>query len=526
MHDENEASHRRSISIRQPKGSCSPPESESTIGSWPSYFGQSLEPRLLTSPPSRPPRCSSAHESSYNMQNTETTGLLSKSEKDLQEWRFRSFEFKPGSGEDSFECQRTVPKDHSHEENHPASRSNQSTDTQALLNAVNILLGVGVLSLPYGFRCSGLCLGLVLLVAFSLLTNYTGKLLGRCIASHPSLKTYPDIGEAAFGTQGRIFISIMFFTELFTACTMFLILVGDNLARIFPAYSEVQLMVLATLVIVPTTWTTHFGFLSYFSILGILSSLFLLLVILWTGAAGEPGGLDSPLSNSYLHPPSNIDVFVASDHSRIPLSIGLIMVGYAGHAVFPSIYDSMARKASYPRVLNRAYVLVAVVYGTIAICGYLMFGHDTTKEITLNLMDMGQNHWLTTAVTWTIALNPATKFALTINPVALSVEELVLPARYITTPSAKAQLLRGVIRTVLTITSLVCAVSIPYFERVTSFLGSLSAMLISAIVPCLCYVKLFRGKLSSSETWGNLALVAVCLVLATIGTLASFLSPS
>jgi len=37
---------------------------------------------------------------------------------------------------------------------------------------------------------------------------YTGMLLIRCLESNVGLKTYPDIGQAAFGIVGRLGIAV------------------------------------------------------------------------------------------------------------------------------------------------------------------------------------------------------------------------------------------------------------------------------------------------------------------------------
>ena len=57
-----------------------------------------------------------------------------------------------------------------------------STFLQSSLNGVNILLGVGVLSLPYSMSVSGWWVGMGLLIALSLITNYTGKIIGRLMS--------------------------------------------------------------------------------------------------------------------------------------------------------------------------------------------------------------------------------------------------------------------------------------------------------------------------------------------------------
>ncbi|KAH9768465.1 Amino acid transporter AVT1C [Citrus sinensis] len=96
----------------------------------------------------------------------------------------------------------------SHE--HPISR--QSSYAQALLNGMNVLCGVGILSTPYAAKEGG-WFGLLILVAFGVLSFYTGILLRRCLDSEPGLETYPDIGQAAFA--GGVIASILVVLCLF-----------------------------------------------------------------------------------------------------------------------------------------------------------------------------------------------------------------------------------------------------------------------------------------------------------------------
>jgi Transmembrane amino acid transporter protein len=72
---------------------------------------------------------------------------------------------------------------------------------------VNVLCGVGLLSAPYAIKQGG-WLGLIILFLFGTIAFYTGILLRKCLDSEQGLQTYPDIGQAAFGTYGRVAISV------------------------------------------------------------------------------------------------------------------------------------------------------------------------------------------------------------------------------------------------------------------------------------------------------------------------------
>lgn len=51
-------------------------------------------------------------------------------------------------------------------------------------------------------------MGMSILFIYASLAFYTGLLLRHCLDSRPGLETYPDIGQAAFGTPGRTILSV------------------------------------------------------------------------------------------------------------------------------------------------------------------------------------------------------------------------------------------------------------------------------------------------------------------------------
>lgn len=298
--------------------------------------------------------------------------------------------------------------------------------------------------------------------------------------------------------------------------------VGDTLAALIPSFTEAQLTLIAFLTIMPTMWTTQMSMLSYFSILGFISSLFCLYTVLYVGFATDetaPGYV----SGSLLHP-QPIEVLAEAD--RIPLAIGLTMVAFGGHSVFPSICSSLENKASYPRVVDVAYLVAGVGYGVIELCGYLMYGVGTKKEITLNLIASYPGA-LTTLVVWVVVLNPLSKIAITIHPIALAIEEFLLSRQEMMAPtSRKTAFYRAFIRSTIAVAAVFCALFVPHFARLTSFLGAFFAMMVSLFFPCVFYLKLFWHRLSRFEIGLNVTLAALSIVFSFIGTIASFVSPA
>lgn len=373
---------------------------------------------------------------------------------------------------------------------------------QAVLNGINVLCGVGILSTPYAAKEGG-WVGLSILFIFGILSFYTGLLLRSCLDSEPGLETYPDIGQAAFGTAGRIAISIVLYVELYGCCIEYIILEGDNLASLFPnAYlnlggielnPQTLFAVIAALAVLPTVWLRDLSVLSYISAGGVIASVLVVLCLLWIGI--EDVGFQRSGTTLNL--------------GTLPVAIGLYGYCYSGHAVFPNIYTSMAKPNQFPAVLVACFGVCTLLYAGGAVMGYKMFGEDTLSQFTLNLP---QDLVATKIAVWTTVVNPFTKYALTISPVAMSLEELI-PANH-----AKSYLFSIFIRTGLVFSTLVIGLSVPFFGLVMSLIGSLLTMLVTLILPCVCYLRILRGKVTRIQAGLCIMIIVVGVVCSSVGT--------
>lgn len=148
----------------------------------------------------------------------------------------------------------------------------QSTLPQTVFNSVNVLIGVGILSLPLGLRHSGWLIGLAFLLLAALTTRYTAGLLARCLTVDDSLVTFADLAHVSFGSKGRIAISLLFTVELMTACVALVILFGDSLYDLLPILGVLEWKVLCGLVLIPLCFVP-LRYLSFTSVLGIVCCL-------------------------------------------------------------------------------------------------------------------------------------------------------------------------------------------------------------------------------------------------------------
>ncbi|KAG7016299.1 Amino acid transporter AVT1C, partial [Cucurbita argyrosperma subsp. argyrosperma] len=430
---------------------------------------------------------------------------------------------------------------------------------QAVVNGINVLCGVGILSTPYAMQQGG-WLGLSILLIFAVLSFYTGILLRACLDSKPGLETYPDIGQAAFGAIGRVAISIILYVELYirvknllftlvlfilnrsyvnevtqldmlvlqASCIEYVILESDNLSTLFPRahisfggfeLSAHLLFAIATaLAVLPTVWLRDLSILSYISAGGVIASIVVVICLFWVGLVDDVGfhGTVTPLKLSTL-----------------PVALGLYGFCYSGHAVFPNIYSSMGKQSQFPAVLLTCFGICTLMYAGVAIMGYLMFGESTLSQYTLNLP---QDLVASKIAVWTTNIsvrigklatclycskplhkisfqtliytcyNPT--YALTISPVAMSLEEFIPPNH------PKTHIYSILIRTALVISTLLVGLSIPFFGLMMSLIGSLLTMLVTLILPCACYLSILRGKVTFLQ-------ITLCCIVIAVGVIAS-----
>lgn len=204
--------------------------------------------------------------------------------------------------------------------------------------------------MPYAVSQGG-WLSLCLLLLVATICWYTGLLLQKCMENNRLIKSYPDIGELAFGYKGRTVVSIFMYLELYLVAVEFLILEGDNLEKLFPEFDfklghlriggKQGFVLLTALLTLPTTWLTSLKMLAYVSVGGVLASIILACSVLWVGVVDGVGfhGRQQSLVN----------------WQGLPTAISLFTFCYCGHAVFLALCNSMRNKSYFSKVTDSSH---------------------------------------------------------------------------------------------------------------------------------------------------------------------------
>ncbi|KAK3036623.1 hypothetical protein RJ639_030192 [Escallonia herrerae] len=352
--------------------------------------------------------------------------------------------------------------------------------------------GVGILSVPYALAAGG-WLSLILLLVIASSTYYTGLLIQRCMDADPNIRSYPDIGEHAFGTAGRIVVSVTMNIELYMVSTGFLILEGDNLHNLIPGMEfeisgitisgRQSFIVIVAIIILPTIWLNNMSILSYISATGVLASVIILGSILWAGAVD---GIGFQQRGSLIN------------WNGLPTAVSLYAFCYCAHPVFPTLYTSMRNQRQFSKVLLLCFVFCTVTYASMAVLGYLMFGSEVQSQITL---DLPTNKISSKVAIFTTLVNPIAKYALMVTPIVNSIENRF--QSYYNKRSFSV-----LVRTTLVTSAVVVALAIPFFGYLMSLVGAFLSVTASILLPCLCYL-----KISGTHQRLGFELVTICGIM-------------
>ncbi|RMY93969.1 hypothetical protein D0862_09081 [Hortaea werneckii] len=400
----------------------------------------------------------------------------------------------------------------------------QSTLPQTIFNSVNVLIGVGILALPLAFKMSGWIPGLIFFAFAGISTSYTAKLLAKCADVDGSLITFADLAYVSFGPWARIGTSILFSLELIAACVALVVLFADSLDALIPGWGDIEWKIVCGIILIPLGFVP-LRFLSFTSVLGILSCLGIVLAIFVDGLIKPhaPGSIREP-ALTHLFP---------ENWMTLPIAFGILMSPWGGHSVFPNIYRDMRHPYKYRRGVNITYSFTFSLDLFMAVVGYLMYGAGVKDEITRNVLLTAPGAYpdaINVLIVVCVAIIPLTKVPLNARPIVSTLELFLgLDARAMADSAALTGLsgyTRGILKVVLrigiTILFVILAILVPQFDTIMSLLGAVACFTICIILPCAFHLKLFGHEIPRAQKALDWGLIVVSTALAVVSTAFNF----
>ena len=141
-----------------------------------------------------------------------------------------------------------------------------------------------------------------------------------------------------------------------------------------------------------------------------------------------------------------------------------------------------------------------------------MFGEDVKSQVTLNLPGGKFSSYV---AIYTTLINPITKYALNLSPTIIAIRNNI-SWKY---SKSFTHMLVG---TSLLISTLIVAVAIPLFGSIICLAGALLSVLVSILVPSVCYLKISGAyKRFGCEMIINCMIIVIGVLIAVVGTYSS-----
>ncbi|OBA23852.1 hypothetical protein METBIDRAFT_76789 [Metschnikowia bicuspidata var. bicuspidata NRRL YB-4993] len=401
----------------------------------------------------------------------------------------------------------------------PDNGMGRSTAPQTVFNAINTLMGIAMLSLPFGLRLSGWVPGVMILGLCACITSKTAKVLGSVLRKHRHVHSYADIAYLYGGSKFLAFATGAFVLDLMGALLSLVLIFSDSFATLLPNANRSSLKLAITGV------TLVFSFLplslvSVISLVGIVCTVGIFATIVFCGliASGLPVSLLYPAHTS-LWPSSGTDLL---------LSLGIFMAPWGGHPVFPELYRDMRHPSKYNKSCTAAFLATILLNLLIATAGYVMFGDAAEDSVTKNIIAQAEYPgWVRTVICVILGVLPACKLALVTRPVISVYEsQLSLTNKNTATPlePAKLTLRQCLARVVFMAFLFTLSIAFTSFGNVVAFLGSAICFTICVTLPLLFHLKLNADELTPFLTVATKAGVAVGILGAILGTYGSLVS--
>ncbi|GMM29170.1 Avt1 protein [Martiniozyma asiatica (nom. inval.)] len=409
----------------------------------------------------------------------------------------------------------------------------QSTVSQTIFNAINVLIGIGLLALSKAMTHAGWIAGIIFLFYSVAVTYWTATLLSDCMDTDPTLYTYADLGYKAFGPKGRLFISILFTVELCGVGVSLFVLFADSLHAIFPEISLNAFKWIGFCLLTPFSFLS-LRVLSSISLFGIISTISLVFIILFCGLIKNysPGSLIDPAYTN-LYPPSILELF---------MSYGIILGPFGSHSLFPALKADLNKPKEFNKCLRITYAIGFFADTSMAIIGFLMFGAGILNEITKSvLLTSGYPSIIYALISLFVSMIPIAKTPINALPIINIIEfmfELTpqqlqekqknnihltsLNNASIAKPTNisnwKVKFYQAMIKIAVNLIFCICSILYPEFDKIIGLSGASLCSLICVVLPCAFYLKLVKPRSGRWKYWG---MIFIGLVAGLISTYAA-----
>ena len=403
----------------------------------------------------------------------------------------------------------------------------------AAFHSICAVVGAGVLGLPYAFKYLGWFWGLLTLSVLFCVSLYTSYLLSELHEDGSvRLNTYREIGQYVWGERrGWWAVAPVQFLLMMGLCITYTVTAGQSVKGIVSSdCSGVDCQeglagycVLFGFVQLFLSQVPDFHSLWWVSLLGGVMSVGYCLIAAGGSIAVAVGGQGKSDEGAMAPSPATNGMVEASTESTADVvfgvmnALGSVAFTFGGQAVVPEIQATLATPPRSPLSMMKAvgvsYVLVFLLYYSVAITGYAAFGSAVEPDILLSIKKPG---WLVDIADMMVVFHVAAGYQVFAMPLFDVFEEAV---RSRMSKRPRPVVLRLFVRTIFVFVVTFIAILVPFFDDLMGLIASVGLMPITFILPPLLWISSRRP--TGAEFWVNAVIAGSCTLLALIALVGS-----
>ena len=401
----------------------------------------------------------------------------------------------------------------------------------AAFHSICAVVGAGVLGLPYAFKYLGWFTGLTTLSVLFCVSSYTSYLLSELHEDGSvRLNTYREIGQYVWGERrGWWAVAPVQFLLMGGLCVTYTVTAGQSVKGIVSSDCSGEdcqeglagYCLLFGVVQLFLSQVPDFHSLWWVSLLGGVMSVGYCLIAVGGSLASKWGGDEAATATAPAPAKAGEDESQGESTADLVFGVmnalGSVAFTFGGQAVVPEIQATLATPPRSPSSMMKAvgvsYVLVFVLYYSVAISGYSAFGTSVEPDILLSIKHPA---WLVDIADMMVVFHVAAGYQVFAMPL-FDVIEGAVRSRMSKRP--RPVVLRLVVRTLFVAVVTFIAILVPFFDDLMGLIASVGLMPITFILPPLLWISSRRP--TGAEFWVNAVIAGGSVLLALVALVGS-----